>query len=365
MKDKRFLLAACLIPIAVWAHGDTKVLASDRSGGSLVKLGGLSVEESARPKANTRTAWRGVHVGISSQKNVEQLTAVVGPLARLGINVIVGEINYGYQYQSHPELRAGNASGPEQIKKLLLECRMFNVRLIPQFQCLGHQSWKANTAPLLTKYPQFDETPGKFAANEGIYCRSWCPLHPEVNKVIFALMDELIDVFEADALHVGMDEVFLIGEDDCPRCKGKDKAELLAKAVNDYYEHLVRGRKVEMLMWGDRLIDASKYSYGKWEASDNSTARAIDLISKDIIICDWHYESRPAYESVPMFLEKGFRVWPASWRKPNAARAFVDYSKRFDSPRMLGHLNTTWGAVPFNQLPAFEPLKYATSAFSQ
>lgn len=309
--------------------------------------------------------WRGVHVGISNQKAVEQLTGVVGRLAEMGVNAIVGEINYGYQYQSHPELRRGNASSAEQIKKLLVECRKHHVRLIPQFQCLGHQSWKKNTAPLLTEYPQFDETPGKYLDNEGIYCRSWCPLHPEVNKVIFALMDELIDAFEADALHVGMDEVFLIGEDDCTRCKGKNKAELFAKAVNDYHNHLVGEHKIEMLMWGDRLIDASKYSYGKWEASANDTAGAVDLIPKDIIICDWHYGLREAYESVPMFLEKGFRVWPASWRKPDAAKAFVDYSKKFDNPRMLGHLNTTWGAVRINELPTFEPLQYATKAFAK
>ena len=309
--------------------------------------------------------WRGVHVGIGNQRAVEQLTGAVGRLAEMGVNVIVGEINYGYQYQSHPELRRSGASSAEQIKKLLGECRKHKVRLIPQFQCLGHQSWKKNTAPLLTQYPQFDETPGKYPGNEGIYCRSWCPLHPEVNTIVFALMDELIEVFEADALHVGMDEVFLIGEDDCPRCKGKNKAELFAKAVNDYDDHLVGKRGIEMLMWGDRLIDASKFSYGKWEASANDTAGAVDRISKDIIICDWHYELRQAYESVPMFLEKGFRVWPASWRKPEAARAFVDYSKRFDNPRMLGHLNTTWGAVRINELPSFEPLQYATKAFEK
>ncbi len=365
MRIKSILIGVCLCSIGFLTPENARAGASGNSGGSLVKLGGFRAEESTPPLHAGRTYWRGVHVGIGNQKALEQLTEVVGPLARLGINVIIGEINYGYHYQSHPELRAGNASSSEQIKKLLLECRMFNVRLIPQFQCLGHQSWKASTAPLLTKYPQFDETPRKYPKNEGIYCRSWCPLHPDVNKVVFALMDELIKVFEADALHVGMDEVFLIGEDDCPRCKGKDKAELFAKAVNDYYDHLVRGRKIEMLMWGDRLIDTSKYNYGKWEASANGTARAIDLISKDIIICDWHYELRPAYESVPMFLEKGFRVWPASWRKPDAAKAFVDYSRRFDNPRMLGHLNTTWGAVPLNQLPSFEPLKYAISAFAK
>jgi hypothetical protein len=66
-----------------------------------------------------------------------------------------------------------------------------------------------------------------------------------------------------------------------------------------------------------------------------------------------------------MFLEKGFRVWPASWKKPDAAKAFVDYSKRFDNKRMLGHLNTTWGAVATKDLPSFEPLKYATKSFSR
>ncbi|UCC97276.1 MAG: family 20 glycosylhydrolase [Phycisphaerales bacterium] len=365
MRTQHFLFSICLFSSVIWALGNAGAFAADDSPSSGVSLGGLRVAESAQPGPAPRVFWRGVHVGIGSSKAVEQLTEVVGPLARLGINVIVGEINYGYQYRSHPELRTGNASSAEQIKKLQLECRMFNVRLIPQFQCLGHQSWKERNAPLLTKYPQFDETPGKYSKNESIYCRSWCLLHPEVNKVVFDLMDELIEAFDADALHVGMDEVFLIGEDTCPRCKGKDRAELFAKAVNDYYEHLVRGRKIEMLMWGDRLIDASKYNYGKWEASANDTARAIDMISKDIIICDWHYERRPAYESVPMFLEKGFRVWPASWRKPDASRAFVDYSRRFKSPRMLGHLNTTWGAVPIRELPGFEPLRYAISAFAK
>jgi Glycosyl hydrolase family 20, catalytic domain len=365
MKIKSLLIGLCLCALGFWTTKDARAAASDHSGGALVKLGGLRAETSVpRPRAR-RAYWRGVNVGIRSRKAVQQLTEVVGELAAMGVNVIVGEIDYGYAYQSHPELRTKDCSSAADIKKLLAACRAHNVRLIPLFECLGHQSWKEHTAPLLTKYPQFDETPGQYPNNKGIYCRSWCPLNPDVNKVVFALMDELIDVFEADALHVGMDEVFIIGSDYCPRCRGKDKAELFAKAVNDYYDHLVRQRKVQMLMWGDRLIDASKYKYGKWESSANGTWPAIDLISKDIVICDWHYEKRPTYGSVPMFLEKGFRVWPASWRKPDAARALVDYSKQFDNPGMLGHLNTVWGAVPISELPSFEPLIYATKAFAK
>jgi hypothetical protein len=307
--------------------------------------------------------WRGVHVLMTTQNKTQQLTEVVGKLAKLGVNVIIAEINYGYEYESHPELRGRNPSKKVHIKRLVAECRKHQVRLIPQFQCLGHQSWRKQTFPLLARYPQFDETLGRYAENEKIYCRSWCPLHPEINRIVFDLMDELIFVFRADALHVGMDEVFLIGEDVCPRCRGKNKAKLFAKAVNDYHKHLVKKHKIEMLMWGDRLIDAGKINYSRWEASANGTAGAIDLIPKDIIICDWHYGHREAYESIPMFLKKGFRVWPAGWRELKATKALVEYSRSFENSRMLGHLNTTWGAVPIKDLPKFEPILYATIYF--
>jgi len=330
--------------------------------GFLVLVSVVSGVPAAESAKSTRP-WLGVHVMLTNARQTEGLTDAVSGLAQVGINAIVAEINYGFQYQSHPELASDNASSKEQIGKLVAECRKNKIRLIPQFQCLGHQSWSKHTFSLLTKYPQFDESPGQYPENKDIYCRSWCPLHPDVNPIIFSLMDELIDAFQADALHVGMDEVFLIGEESCPRCKGKDKAELFAKAVNDYHKHLVEDKKVEMLMWGDRLIDSSAIKYGTWEASDNGTSRAIDLIAKDIIICDWHYEPRDAYESVPMFLDKGFRVWPSSWKKPDAAKALIDYSRAQASPRMLGHLNTTWGAVPMKDLPTFEPIKLSTSSF--
>ena len=62
--------------------------------------------------------WLGVHILTTSQDKVEQLTEAVGGLAKMGVNCLVAEINYGYEYRSHPELRAGNASSTEQIKKL-------------------------------------------------------------------------------------------------------------------------------------------------------------------------------------------------------------------------------------------------------
>jgi hypothetical protein len=304
-----------------------------------------------------RGTWRAVHLSGQNDRHLEVLGEQIPKLAEMGINVIILQVDYGFKYESHPELRGPSAPiTKEGAEKLVKRCREHGVKLIPQFQCLGHQSWKGNTSKLLTAYPEFDLTPGAFPNNEGIYCREWDPLNPKVNEIVFKLMDELIEAFQAREFHVGMDEVFLLGNEHSPSTKGKDPAELFAKAVNDYHDHLVKKRGLEMLMWGDRLIDGTKMRYGRWESSRNGTAAAVDMIPKDIIICDWHYNRRREYPSVPMFLEKGFRVLPGSWNRVSATEVLIRYAKQQNHPNMLGHLFTTWGAVNREDLLTFEPM---------
>lgn len=316
---------------------------------------GVLLQQGCAPKKVVTIApritpvWFGFHVLMDRTDGTEELLKEIPALAKLGVNLLIIEVDYNYEYVSHPELRGDDPIPKEAIKKVVGACRDHKIRVIPEFQSLGHQSWAEKTFPLLVKYPRFDETPGQYMDNKDIYCRSWCPLHPEVNPIIFDLYDELVDAFEADALHVGMDEVFLIASDYCPRCKSKNPADLFAKAVNDLYGHIVTKRGLEMLMWGDRLIDGAATGYGEWEASMNKTYPAVDMIPKDIIICDWHYEKMKSYPSIPMFLDKGFRVLPTSFEKPKAVRALIDHSLTFSSERMLGHLCTIWRAPKENE----------------
>jgi hypothetical protein len=62
----------------------------------------------------------------------------------------------------------------------------------------------------------------------------------------------------------------------------------------------------------------------------------------DIILCPWHYNKRPEYPSIPMFLSKGFRVLPAGWNKPDAVDALIDFSLAQKNSRVLGYMATTW-----------------------
>jgi hypothetical protein len=303
--------------------------------------------------------WCGIHLGIQHDAQVDALIEELPTLAEMGLNVLVTEVNYHFAFASHPELRGDDPVTRTQAQALAAACHDHGIRLIPQFQCLGHQSWAETTFPLLTVYPEFDETPGAYPDNEDIYCRSWCPQHPQINLIIFDLFDELLEAFNADALHVGMDEVFLIGSDHCPRCRGRNPAELFAKAVNDYYGYLVQGRGVEMVMWGDRLLNAEATDYGTWEAAENGTDPAIDMIPTDIIQCDWHYTRRDHYPSLPIFLDHGFRVWPAGWKEVAATEALVAASLAHDEPAMLGHLCTAWGQVRPGELAAWPPIQKA------
>jgi hypothetical protein len=266
-----------------------------------------------------------------------------------GVNTLIFQIDYNYEFRSRPEMAAKGAYTEAQIKSLVRACRTAGIKLIPLLNCLGHQSWAETTHQLLTMYPDFDETPGLYPNNKDIYCRSYCPNHPGVHAVIFDLLGEIQEVFETDAIHVGMDEVFLIGEDACPRCRGRDKAELFAQEVRTLRDFLAT-KKTRLWLWGDRLLDGRTTGLGKWEGSFNNTHRAIDLVPKDIVICDWHYDAAvptPAY-----FALKGFDVVICSYNKPDVGVAEVDDVIRIRNEnrsnpelasRMLGVMATNWG----------------------
>jgi hypothetical protein len=295
-------------------------------------------------------------LNFTSDADLQILSAKIPELAEKGVNLLFLEVDYSYDFESHPELRSDKYITFPGARKFAQLCKKFNIRLVPEFQSLGHQSWSAWNGSLLARYPELDIAPGAFPGNKDIYCREWDPTNPKVNQIVFPLIDEIVNAFQADGIHVGMDEVFLLGCKESATTVGKDPAELFAKVVNEFHDHFVKKKKLEMFMWGDRLIDGNKYNYGSWEASTNGTFPAIDKIPHDIVICDWHYNLRESYPSISMFLEKGFKVIPCSYRNPLAAKLLIKHSLREDHPNMLGHMFTSWGSVSHDSItiyPAF------------
>ena len=251
-------------------------------------------------------------------------------LAPLGFNTLILELNPGYTYRCFPEFSTGTLC-KEDIRRILQCCREYGIRLLPLFQCLSHQSdYGGKPWPLYQKHPHLLERPGVpyNAKWPEIYCHSWCCSKKEIYDYIFPMLDEVIEDFETDTVHIGMDEVFDIGEDDCPECRGKDKALLFAETVKTIHEHLEQ-KGVRTLMWGDRLLDASKMHYQMWEADRFGIYKAMEdreRISRQIGITDWHYDRHPhGYPSVDRFLEEGFTVFPSVFMDPEQAGHMLGY----------------------------------------
>jgi Glycosyl hydrolase family 20, catalytic domain len=290
---------------------------------------------------------RGLHLMAPSKQDLAAAVEFIHKsLPRAGVNTLILEFDYGFDFKSRPEFADPSALGKDEVHQIVQACREEHIELIPQINCLGHQSWARHNGRLLEKHPEFDETPGKFPNNDGIYCRSYCPLHPEVHQVLFDLMDELARACEATSFHIGMDEVFILADPDCPRCKGKDPARLFADEVKTLHAHL-KSIGCRTWMWGDRFLDGKTTGLGKWEASENGTASAIDLVPKDIVICDWHYDR--ASETALLFAKKGFDVVECPWRKTDVAlaqlakvRAIRDGDDPVAGSHALGMMQTTW-----------------------
>jgi len=299
----------------------------------------------------------GLCIGAPGHEYVKEFDRFIREeLAPLGVNTLVLRVDWNYEYETHPELREDDPLTKKDVRLLSSTCKELNINLIPQINLLGHQSWHSETGKLLEVYPQFDETPWvsmpaeyKWPNDDGLYCKSYCPLHPEVHAVVFDLVGEIVDAFDAKAFHAGMDEVFYIGDSKCPRCSGRDNAELFAGEVN-LIRNFLASKGCRMWIWGDRLIDGKVTGYGMWEASMNNTHRAIDMIYRDVVICDWHYE-RPDLTAV-MFALKGFTVLTCPWRTPEVALKQLENTQMFISTattatreRYAGILQTEWGSA--------------------
>ena len=300
---------------------------------------------------------RGFAIEAPSPRGVDSFVSFIEEdLAPAKINLLILRVDWNYAYTSHPELSDEHPLTQADVDKLVAACKKHGIRLVPQVNLLGHQSWAKETHALLREYPQFDETPSvktedytRWPNPYGLYCKSYCPLHPDVHKVVFDVVDEICEAFQADAFHAGMDEVFYIGMDECPRCHGKDRAELFAGEVKAIREHLAENGR-EMMIWGDRLLDGKTTGLGEWEASCNDTWRAIDMIPKDVLICDWHYERAdltPVY-----FAMKGLPVVSCGYREPDLCLQQIKDMIKFRAQTteetaacLRGYIHTIWSSA--------------------
>ena len=291
-----------------------------------------------------RMAIRGVHFGIPPREEIPFIKRMIRYLlAPMRMNTIFLQVTAGMKFDRRPEINeaweranrkaalgeappvphgdmisGGSYLTKEEVRDLVEYARKYGFEVIPEIQSLSHVQY------LTITYPEIAEA----AEGEGrrFYPDCYCPLHPESHKIVFDMIDEVVEVFKPlRFVHMGHDEAYTMAV--CERCKGRSRAELYAEDVNKIYRYL-KSKGLGMMVWADMLQPFLWYS-----APD-----AIDMVPKDIVMLDFVWYFRLDEDIEDRLLSHGFKVIMGNFYSSHYPR----YTARSAKPGVLGAEVSTW-----------------------
>jgi hypothetical protein len=305
-----------------------------------------------------RMAWRGVHFGLPPKEEIPFVKRLIRHLlVPMRYNTIFLEIAAGMRFDSHPEINekwieanekaargewppvphgnmiaGGSCLTKAEVRDLVAYARGYGIEVIPEVQSLSHVQFLTMTYPEIAEVAAVEKDEGAVDLHKADakppekYPHCYCPSHEKSYEIIQDLIDEIVEVVRPERyVHMGHDEVYVIGV--CPRCLGKDPADLFALHVNRIHGYLAK-KGLGMMIWADMLQPDTAYK----------TPPAISKITKDIVLLDfiWYFHFGKDLED--NLLPHGFKVISGNMYSSH----FPRYESRLVKPGMVGAQVSTW-----------------------
>ena len=283
---------------------------------------------------------RGAKVYIPARKDIEYFKEFIDFCSYYGYNTLMLEIGGAMQYERHPEINTAwekyckkfndyqgqsldiqnaprwarnsihmeNGGGSflrkDELRELIDYVKARHIEIIPEVPLLSHSDY------ILAAHPELRER------KEDDLPDTYCPSNPDVYKIVFDILDEVTELFKPKMINIGHDEYFSVAL--CEMCRKKDPARIFADDIMKIKAYLDK-YNVKTMMWSEMLLNAIGKQGQSWGGSHKyvlnmrtnefleerpATYRAIDMISKDIIMFNWYWSISPSYEK--LFKEKGF-----------------------------------------------------------
>ncbi|MFO7668452.1 MAG: glycoside hydrolase family 20 zincin-like fold domain-containing protein, partial [Bacteroidales bacterium] len=188
-----------------------------------------------------------------------------------------------FQASTHTELAGGSWLTKEEVRDIVDFARAYHMEVIPEIQGLSHAYY------LTLAHRDIADPPGTEWPD------SYDPSNPKSYKLLFDVMDEYLEVFQPDWVHIGHDEwrARVMSE--------PGNGEVFARDVLKINQYL-NSRGVKTMMWADHLIRGhnleghgpdrrpeDEYVWYSWP----STVGAPEMIAaeaKDILMMNWSWE---------------------------------------------------------------------------
>ncbi|MGI6718483.1 MAG: family 20 glycosylhydrolase [Bacteroidales bacterium] len=147
----------------------------------------------------------------------------------------------------------------EQIKDLIEYAAVRNIEIIPEIELPGHSS------AILVAYPEYACDDYKYEIPIGPY---WppkailCGGNDDVMTFLFDVLDEVMDLFPSNYIHIGGDEAYKQNWEVCEKCQNrikelglKDEKALQGWMVNEVEKHVIeKGKRI--IGW-DEILDGN------------------------------------------------------------------------------------------------------------
>ncbi len=169
----------------------------------------------------------------------------------------VGSVRYGSHFgkTEDNENEYGGYYTKAQLREIVDYCKGRHIEVIPEFDVPGH------TSAVIAAYPRLSCKGEKInpQTTNGVFSDVLCIGKEETYKMIYAVLDEICDIFPSKYIHIGGDEVPKKNWIECPNCQTKRESlnlktmdELQSYVTNEIAYYLKKkGRKA--ICWNEAV----------------------------------------------------------------------------------------------------------------
>ncbi len=286
---------------------------------------------------SNREPMRIMHFVLSGAVPMERAREYVNQAQAAGFTAVQVLLTDGVRLDHAPWKPMKTAWTKAEFLSWVAYARAHSLEVIPEVKLLTHQE----------KFFQQQYPDLMFNAV------SYDPRKEATYRVVFPLLDELIEALHPRAIHIGHDEAFgwtvgqvakwlKLGEVMVP-------ADLFVRDVVRVHDYLQQ-KGLETWMWADMLLAPAEFpgaSAKHLHGIAVGYGKALrDQLPRDIVMCDWHYRDEQAnFPSLAVMQGEGFRVIGATWKREETTRNFSRYAL---SRHAYGLMATTWFHVQRN-----------------
>jgi len=253
------------------------------------------------------------------KERIDEFKRFIDMLLAFGYNTVMLEIGGAMEYKRHPEINEGwveyckifeefngktewvvrsswypknaihsdNAGGRflthEEVLQIVDYCRERHIEIIPEVPSLSHVDY------LLYNHPELAEIDNDHLPNNA------CPQNEDYYRIIFDVLDEVVEVFEPTRVNICHDEAYVFGY--CPRCRGKNAGVLFANHMTRLHDHLA-SLGVKTMIWCDGILptahcgDAGFHRRYPWDGK-----RIVDIQGQKYKVHNFKYHTIEQYNT--------------------------------------------------------------------